>query len=134
MPALDDPIAFSLGPIDVRWYALFILLGIACGLALSYWLAGKRGYDPGFLLDLSPWLVLRMPRTSWMRPGDVGAIYLIAYGVGRFAIERMRTDSLYIGSLPAAYWLSMLMIGGGVILMVLTRTMFRSNEPVSEIA
>lgn len=270
MPTLHDPIAFSLGPLEIRWYALFILCGILGAVALSYWLAAKRGLDPEYIFDMAPWvvflgiagarlyyvalewrhfqgdplaalnirsgglsihgsiivgliviwvlcrrsrqpfftwidiivpgvalgqaigrwgnwanqeafgkpadlpwavtidpdrrpagyeqsatfhptflyesifnlgnaallswLVLRMPRTSWMRPGDVGAIYLIAYGVGRFAIERMRTDSLYIGSLPAAYWLSMLMIGGGVILMVLTRTMFRTNEPVSEIA
>ncbi len=57
MPTLNDPIAISLGPIDVRWYALFILLGIAGGLALSYRLAAERGLDPGYLLDLAPWLV-----------------------------------------------------------------------------
>ncbi|MBA3274877.1 MAG: prolipoprotein diacylglyceryl transferase, partial [Chloroflexia bacterium] len=31
MPVLNDPIAISLGPIDIRWYALFILTGIAAG-------------------------------------------------------------------------------------------------------
>ena len=48
------------------------------------------------------WLVLRGPRLAWFRNGDVAAVYLIAYGIARFIIERMRTDSLYIGPLPAA--------------------------------
>jgi phosphatidylglycerol---prolipoprotein diacylglyceryl transferase len=269
MPVLDDPIAISFGPIDVRWYALFILLGIGCGLALSYRLAAERGLDPGFLLDLAPWLVflsiagarlyfvlleweyfqdhlrqainirsgglsihggiivgvivivvfcrifrqptltwmdiivpglalgqsigrwgnwanqeafgkstdlpwavtidparrptgyeqfatfhptflyesvfnlvnavvlswlvLRQPRIGWMRAGDIAAFYLIAYGVARFVIERMRTDSLYIGPLPAALWLSGAMIGGGILLLVLSRTVFH-KESIVEIA
>lgn len=260
MPQLHDPVAISLGPIDIRWYALFILGGIAAAIGLSYWLAARRGLDPGFLLDIAPWvivlsvvgartyyvilewdhfrhdlgaainirtgglsihgalivgivvvlvlcrmagqstltwldliapgaalgqaigrwgnwanqeafgkptdlpwavtidphrrpagyeefstfhptflyesvfnlvnavflswLVLRGPRSTWFRPGDVAATYLVTYGFARFAIERMRTDSLYIGPLPAAYWLSIAMIGGGILLFMLNRTLF----------
>ena len=43
-------------------------------------------------------------------------IYLILYGVVRFFIERIRTDSLYIGPLPAAYWLSFALIIAGTAL------------------
>jgi phosphatidylglycerol:prolipoprotein diacylglycerol transferase len=264
MPQLTDPVAISLGPLDVRWYALFILLGIVSAISLSYWLAGQRGLDGGFLLDIAPWvvflsiagarfyyvmlewdrfkddllgalnlrggglsihgaiivgiitlvvlcriydqparlwmdlivpgvalgqaigrwgnwanqeafgkptdlpwavtidpvhrpagyeqnatfhptflyeslfnvvnaavlswLVLRGPRLGWLRSGDVAALYLIAYGVARFIIEQMRTDSLYIGPLPAALWLSMAMIGGGIALMVMSRTIFTDDE------
>jgi phosphatidylglycerol:prolipoprotein diacylglycerol transferase len=265
MPTLNDPIAISLGPIDLRWYALFILVGIGSAIGLSYWLAAKRGLDPGFLLDLAPWvvflgiagarvyfvllewdyfqdrlteainirsgglsihgaivagvivivvfcriagqssltwmdvivpgvalgqaigrwgnwanqeafgkptdlpwavtidperrpdgytqfatfhptflyesifnlanaivlswLVLRAPVTARLRAGDVTALYLIAYGVARFIIERMRTDSLHLGALPAAYWLSLALITGGVLLMALNRTVFRRDDP-----
>lgn len=265
MPVLNDPIAISLGPIDIRWYAVFILAGIAAGLGLSYWLAGQRGLDGDVLLDLAPWLVflgiagarlyfvllewdyfqdhlleavnirtgglsihggivigivvivaycrlvgqspltwmdiivpglalgqafgrwgnwanqeafgkptewpwavtidpnrrpdgfeqqatfhptflyeslfnlvnavvlawlvLRAPRLSWMRTGDIAAFYLIAYGVARFIIEQMRTDSLYIGPLPAALWLSGALIGGGVLLLALNRSVFQADEP-----
>ncbi len=80
------------------------------------------------------WLVLRQPRIAWMRAGDIAAFYLIAYGVARFVIERMRTDSLYIGPLPAALWLSGAMIGGGVLLLVLSRTVFQEDESAVEIA
>lgn len=254
MPTLHDPVAFSLGPIDIRWYAIFILSGIVGGVILSSWLAKSRGLDPDFVLDIAPWvvvfaiigarlywvmlewdrfsddplgainirsggmtihgavvggaialwvlcrifrqpfltwldilapalalgqalgrwgnwanqeafgtptdlpwavtidparrpagyeqyatfqptflyesilnllnaivlswLVLRGPRLRWFRTGDVIAIYLIVYGVVRFFLERIRTDSLYIGPLPAAYWLSfaLIIVGAGLLL------------------
>jgi phosphatidylglycerol:prolipoprotein diacylglycerol transferase len=257
MPTLHDPVAVSLGPLDIRWYALFILSGIFAAIGLSSWLAAQRGLESGFLLDIAPWvvflsiggarlyyvllewdsfrgrpldainfrggglsihgaiivgilvlvvlcrsfgqptltwmdlivpgvalgqaigrwgnwanqeafgkptdlpwavtidpsrrpdgyeafatfhptflyesvfnlvnaaaltaLVLRQPRLRWMQPGDVTGMYLIGYGVARLAIERMRTDSLYIGPLPAALWLSMALILGGLGLMIATR-------------
>ncbi len=260
MPTLDDPVAFSFGPVEVRWYALFILAGIAAAIVLIRWLAARRGLDPEFVLDMAPWvvfiaiagarlyyvllktdyytanpadavnlrlggltihgaliagiitvyvfcrlrgerfltwidllvpgvalgqaigrwgnwanqeafgtpidlpwavtidparrpagyegfstfhptflyeslfnlanaivlswLVLRLPRTSWLRAGDVAWIYFIFYGVARFVIERIRTDSLYIGPLPAAYWLSFALIGFGAAMLLLRRTIW----------
>ena len=260
MPTLDDPVAFSFGPVEVRWYALFILAGIAAAIVLIRWLAAQRGLDPEFVLDMAPWVVflsiagarlyyvllkadfyldnpadafnirlggltihgaliagiatvyvfcrlrgerflvwidllvpgvalgqaigrwgnwanqeafgtptdlpwavtidparrpagyedqatfhptflyeslfnlanavvlswlaLRLPRTAWLRPGDVAWIYFVLYGVARLLIERIRTDSLYIGPLPAAYWLSFALIGLGVAMLVLRRTVW----------
>ena len=264
MPTLHNPIAFSLGPLDVRWYALFILSGMIFGIGLSYWLAGRRGLDPDFLLDMAPWivligiagarlyyvllkpdfyidhpmeainvrlggltihgaivagvatmiilcrmhgepffrwadvmvpglalgqalgrwgnwanqeafgtpttvpwavhidpsrrppgfeqfatfhptflyesifnlvnaivlawLVLHMPKLRWLRAGDVAWIYLIAYGLVRFIIESDRTDSLYIGPLPAAYWFSFALIGAGIVMIVMRRTVLTFPE------
>lgn len=266
MPTLGDPSAFSLGPIDVRWYALFILAGILSAIGLSTWLAGRRGLDADFLLDIAPWvvflsiagarlyyvllewdtfrndpgaalnirsgglsihgalivgvitvvvfcrrhrqpfftwadvilpglalgqaigrwgnwanqeafgtptdlpwavtidpsrrpegyeqvstfhpaflyesilnllnaallswLVLRLPSIRTLRNGDVAALYLINYGIIRLLIERIRTDSLYIGPLPAAYWLSFLLIGGGIAFLVIARG--TATEPLAE--
>ena len=74
------------------------------------------------LLDLAIaaaliWIVLHVGRLAWYRPGDALAVYCVLYGVGRFLIERDRTDSLYIGPLPAAYWLSgaLICIGGAML-------------------
>lgn len=258
MPTLGDPIAFSLGPIDMRWYALFILTGILAAIALGRWLARRRGLDADFLLDIAPWvvflsiagarlyyvllewdffidhpvrafniragglsihgavivgvvtvivlcrwyrqpfftwadvivpglalgqaigrwgnwanqeafgtpttlpwavtidparrpdgyerfatfhptflyesvldlvnalalswLVLRLPLLRTMRDGDILALYLINYGIIRLLIERIRTDSLYVGPLPAAYWLSFLLIGAGLAVFVIVRS------------
>jgi phosphatidylglycerol---prolipoprotein diacylglyceryl transferase len=60
------------------------------------------------------------------------ATYMVTYGVARFVIERMRTDSLYIGPLPAALWLSMAMVAGGGILFILNRTVFDEGATVPE--
>lgn len=258
MPTLHDPVAISFGPFDVRWYALFILVGIVAGISLSSFLARYRGLNSDVLLDLTPWvvilgivgartyyvllewsqfkhdfggalnirsgglsihggmvaglivtialcrrwqqpvlswldvivpglaigqgfgrwgnwanqeafgrpttvpwavsidpdrrpagyeafstfhptflyesafnvanaivlswLIIRRPRMSWMRQGDVAAFYLMSYGVARFIIERMRTDSLYIGPLPAALWFSIVLVGGGAGLLALNRS------------
>ena len=257
MPVLDDPIAFSLGPLDVRWYALFILTGIFLAMGLCSWLAERRGLDGEFVLDLAPilvisalvgarvyyillrwdyyldhpgeainvrlggltihggiiagvlaawwytrrhkqpfltwtdiiapglalgqalgrwgnwanqeafgtpsdlpwameiapenrpaeyidvatfhptflyesifnlvnavflsWLVLQVPKRGYLRAGDVTGVYLILYGVVRFFIEGIRTDSLMIGPWPAAYWLSIALVLAGTALIVGTR-------------
>ena len=267
MPVLNDPTAFSLGPLDVRWYALFILTGIFVAIGLSSWLAGQRGLDPDFLLDMAPivvisalvgarvyyillrwdyfldhpgeafnvrlggmtihgglvagvlalwwytrrhnqplltwadvvapglaigqaigrwgnwanqeafgtptdlpwavtidpenrpaeyadvatfhpaflyeslfnlvnavvlsWLVLQVPKRGWMRSGDVTGFYLIAYGIARLLIERIRTDSLTIGPWPAAYWLSLGLIIAGLATMVGVRRWSRETGTVA---
>ncbi|MBL0458304.1 prolipoprotein diacylglyceryl transferase [Aeromonas enteropelogenes] len=38
-----DPVAFSLGPLSVRWYGLMYLFGFA----FAMWLAGRRAAKPG---------------------------------------------------------------------------------------
>ncbi|MBA2277508.1 MAG: prolipoprotein diacylglyceryl transferase [Chloroflexia bacterium] len=260
MPTLNDPVAITLGPFEVRWYAVFILGGIAAAILLIRWLAARRGLAPEFVLDMAPWVVfaaiagarlyytllqadhyaahpldainlrlgglsihgalvagtltvylycrmrgqrfltwidllvpgvalgqaigrwgnwanqeafgtptdlswavtidpsrrpaeyesiatfhptflyesifnlanavvltwlaLRLPRTSWLRTGDVAWLYFITYGVARLLIERIRTDSLTIGPLPAAYWLSFALIGAGAAMLILRRTIW----------
>lgn len=257
MPSPPDPIAFSLFGLDIRWYALFFLVGIVAGLTLARALAARLGLDPDWTLDVAPWIVLvsilgarlyyvalrfdyfasrpleilnirqgglsfhgslvagtitfsilcwkhnqpffawtdaaipgvalaqaigrwgnwanqeafglpttlpwglwiapdrrppeflaferfhptflyeslfnlanavllswlalRIAHSSRLRHGDVFALYLVTYGVARFLIERLRTDSLYIGPLPAAFWLSWLLILGGVLFFAFLR-------------
>jgi len=257
LPSLDDPVAFSLLGVSVRWYAIFILAGIAAAIWLIRELARRRRFDPEFVLDIAPWIVfgaiagarlyyvllrwdyyrdnpdqvvnlrlggltihgaivagvalvlwfcrrrgfsflawadlmvaglalgqaigrwgnwanqeafgtpsdlpwavaidtsrrpaayldqstfhptflyeslfnlanaallsylaLRIPGDRALRAGDGLATYLILYGAARFLIERIRTDSLTIGPLPAAYWLSFALIAAGTLLLVANR-------------
>lgn len=258
MPTLHDPVAISLGPIEVRWYALFIVLGIVLATWLAMWIANQRGLNGEALLDAAPiivlaaivgarlyyvvlewdrfshdlwgainvrgggltihgailggglaaWLLLRNQKGSiwqwfdcivpalalgqaigrwgnwanqeafgtpttlpwavsidpsrrpdgyeqfstfhptflyesmlnlllctaltllvvhqekfrWFRPGVAFGIYFLTYGLVRLMLERIRTDSLYIGPLPAAYWLSFAMIAIGLFVLVLRRS------------
>lgn len=255
MPTLTDPVAFALGPVSVRWYALFIVVGIVLAVWLAVWLANQRGLDGEVLLDIAPvvvlaaivgarlyyvllewdrfrhdligainirgggltihgaiiagtlvaWLLLRrregsiwqwfdcmvpalalgqaigrwgnwanqeafgtptnlpwavtidpsrrpagyeefatfhptflyesilsllictglvllvlhQEKFSWYRAGIAFGIYLFAYGVIRLILESIRTDSLYIGPLPAAYWLSYALIIAGAGFVIL---------------
>jgi phosphatidylglycerol---prolipoprotein diacylglyceryl transferase len=73
------------------------------------------------------WLIVRFSGKEWLRAGDVLAIYLIAYGVIRWPLEWLRTDSLFIGPAPAAYWLSGALIMSGIVLMILNRTVFTGS-------
>jgi phosphatidylglycerol:prolipoprotein diacylglycerol transferase len=250
LPSPSDPIALSLGPIDLRWYAIFVLSGIIAGTALAIWIAKKRGQNEAFLMDAAPivvliavlgarlyyialewrffadhpdrivgvqlrgltihgaliggiacfwWLcrrrgepfllwadaiicgvpigqaigrwgnwanqeafgrpsdqpwaveinaanrpdryadaetfhptflyesvcalaiaailvltVARWSHRSWWRDGYALALYLILYGGVRWVVESVRTDSLYIGPWPAAYWLSAALITAGL--------------------
>ncbi|MGC4192983.1 MAG: prolipoprotein diacylglyceryl transferase [Thermomicrobiales bacterium] len=268
MPSPSSPVAITIGPLDIRWYAIFILLGMVCGIGLAAWLAKRRDLDPDFLLDMVPWivivgligarayyvllkfhfymqhpeeafnvrlggmtihgaivagvtttvvyclrreqpvfrwfdvmvpglalgqaigrwgnwanqeafgtpstlpwavridpahrppryeqfatfhptflyeslfdvanavvlgwLVLRAPKLRWLRPGDVAWIYLIAYGIARYIIERIRTDSLYIGPLPAAFWFSFALVGAGVLMLIVRRTILTADPAWTE--
>ena len=63
--------------------------------------------------------VLRLRARPWYRDGMAIGLYLILYGLARLPIERLRTDSLYIGSYPAAYWLSGALILAGASLIII---------------
>lgn len=254
MPSPSDPVAIALGPLEIRWYAVFIVTGIVLAVLLSSWLTRKRGEDPEIILDMTTWVVLgaivgarlyyvilqwdrflddpmwaldfrsggltihgaiiagaliiwlyarrigdtpwfwmdvivpgvalgqaigrwgnwanqeafgtpstlpwavqidparrpegyeafatfhptflyesifnllfamaltwlvvKGPRFSWFRTGFVTGTYLIGYGLVRLPLESIRTDSLYIGPWPAAYWLSFALIAAGVTVLV----------------
>jgi phosphatidylglycerol:prolipoprotein diacylglycerol transferase len=55
---LPQPIILTLGPISLRWYGLFLVLGISAGILISLkisdWYKIKRDY----ILDLAIWLII----------------------------------------------------------------------------
>ncbi|MGI2329394.1 prolipoprotein diacylglyceryl transferase [Planococcus sp. YIM B11945] len=52
-----DPVAFSLGPIKVRWYGVIIAAGILLAFLVGQREMVKRGLHPEFLTDLLIWAV-----------------------------------------------------------------------------
>ena len=50
--------------------------------------------------------------------GQIFAGYLISYGVGRFFIEGLRTDSLYIGGIRVSQLVAVLCVVAGAVLMI----------------
>ncbi|WP_082233393.1 prolipoprotein diacylglyceryl transferase [Halobacillus massiliensis] len=91
-------------------------------------------YHPTFLYE-SLWsmlgfillLVLRYKVNP--RRGEIFLSYLIWYSVGRFFVEGLRTDSLYLfGDIRTAQFISILLIAGAVIAMIYRRKAGLANK------
>lgn len=80
-------------------------------------------YHPTFLYE-SLWCVigfmimLFVRRRSFWKVGQTTGLYFIWYGIGRFFIEGMRTDSLMLGNLRMAQLISIVMIIAGIVIMI----------------
>ena len=80
-------------------------------------------FQPTFLYE-SLWCLigfialLIIRRNKYIKVGQPTGIYLIWYGIGRFLIESLRTDSLMLLGLKQAQLVSVLMIIIGVILII----------------
>lgn len=70
----------------------------------------------GFVLVMS----LRH-RPKLFRQGEVTFFYLMWYGLGRFVIEGMRTDSLMLAGLRVSQWLSVALVLAGISLLIYRR-------------
>lgn len=85
----------------------------------------KWGVHPTFLyeslLDFAIFLFLLYYRKKKKAEGEVLFLYLILYGAGRFAIEGMRTDSLYLGSFRVSQLLSAILVVVFTALFILRR-------------
>lgn len=51
--------------------------------------------------------------------GEIGALYLVWYGIGRFFIEYFRTDSLMLGDIKVSMLLSGLLVAIGIIFFII---------------
>lgn len=83
-------------------------------------------YHPTFLYEsilclIGFILVLLIRRKRYLKIGRLTAFYLIWYGISRFFIESLRTDSLMFNNLKVAQVVSICMIIAGVILFIVSR-------------
>ena len=82
-------------------------------------------YEPTFLYE-SIWcligfiILLIIKAIKKNRIGQLSSVYLIWYGIGRFIIEGMRTDSLMLGDMRMAQLISIGMIVLGVVFFVIS--------------
>ena len=79
---------------------------------LAVWIPSENAWHAATFFYESAWNLLGFSalwklRTAQHEKGNVFAWYLLIYGAGRFVIEQLRTDSLYIGHLRASQWLSL---------------------------
>ena len=81
-------------------------------------------YEPTFYYE-SLWnllgflIVIVLRRRKYNKIGNVTAFYLMWYGIGRFFIEAMRTDSLMLGGFKVAQIVSIAMFVTGLIMNIM---------------
>lgn len=81
---------------------------------------GGTYYQPTFFYE-SIWCLLGfiiliiLRRKKNIKVGFLTASYMIWYGLGRFFIEGLRTDSLMFGGIKMAQFVSFLMVIGGIL-------------------
>lgn len=82
-------------------------------------------YTPTFLYE-SIWcligfiVILIVRRLKITKVGQPFALYLMWYGLGRFVIESMRTDSLMLGGFKIAQIVSVIMVLVGLLIIMIT--------------
>lgn len=86
---------------------------------------GKRVH-PTFLyesiIDVSIFLLLYFYFDKKKKfDGQITALYLIFYGLGRFFVEGMRTDSLYLGPIRISQLVSLVLVACGVVYFIIKR-------------
>ncbi len=87
---------------------------------------GGNYYHPTFLYEsilclIGFFVLIGIRGLKNTKLGNTTAMYLIWYGVIRFFIESMRTDSLMLGSLKMAQIFSIFMITAGIIMFIITK-------------
>ena len=74
------------------------------------------------LRDLAVFLLLLyIFKKCRYKTGDLAACYLVGYSLGRFFIEQLRTDSLMMGPIRVAVFVSFIGILAGIVLFYLNR-------------
>lgn len=78
--------------------------------------------------DFGVFILLMWYRKKARYDGNVIAMYFISYGVGRFFVEGLRTDSLYVlPGIRISQVLSLVFIAGGLIYILFRRKKGREN-------
>lgn len=70
------------------------------------------------IITIVLWIIYRSDK---YKTGTVTSLYLIFYGIIRFFIEGIRTDSLYLGSFRVAQLISILFILIGITLLMISK-------------
>lgn len=134
-------LGFLIGQGIGRWGNFFNQEAYGCNTDLPWGMTGSKisagenlgtvtieGYDPSlpvhptFLYE-SLWCLLGfvllhiISKKFYKFKGQLFAMYIIWYGAGRFWIESLRTDSLYLGTMRVSQLVAVLSVLGGIILL-----------------
>ena len=96
---------------------------------IGEWHQATYFYESMWDFGVFIWLLFYSRKAKY--DGNVIAMYFITYGIGRFFIEGLRTDSLWVGPFRISQLLSVVFIIGGVIYILVRRKM-KKADPIYE--
>ena len=120
---------------NMRMYNQSYYYGVVDGVQKWSTYTGENFFHPTFLYEsllnfigLILYFILR--RTKIIRSGYFAGLYLIWYGIVRFFIEFIRTDSLYVGNtgIKSAQLTSIVMVVIGILLILYLRFIYKSER------
>lgn len=94
-------------------------------------------YHPTFLYE-SLWcligfiLLLIIRKMKYLKNGQLTGFYMIWYGVGRYFIEGLRTDSLMLGNFKMAQIISVAMAAIGLVIVIVKGRGFKLDNRYNE--
>lgn len=96
---------------------------------------GGHYYHPTFLYEsvfciIGFFVLFGFRSLKKAKLGNTTALYLIWYGVLRFFVESLRTDSLMLGSLKMAQVISIIMIVVGIVMFITTKIKCKPYDDV----
>lgn len=99
---------------------------------------GGYYYHPTFLYEsifsiIGFILLISLRKIKKLKLGNLTAIYMIWYGIVRFFIESLRTDSLMFGDLKMAQMVSIIMVVGGIIMLIITSLKCKNYSDVGAV-
>ena len=89
-------------------------------------------HQPTFLYE-SIWcflgfmILMLLHKNKKLKLGTLTSFYLVWYGIERFFVESLRTDSLMLGSFKIAQIVSLVFVIAGIILCVLSLKKWKKN-------
>ena len=158
LPTLDlASMGFLIGQAVGRWGNFFNQEAFGCNTTLPWGMSGGKiqqyllnhqaslaaqGMDinpympvhPCFLYE-SIWcaigfLLLHLYHKHRKFDGEVFCMYVLWYGIGRFFIEGLRTDSLYIGSVRASQMLALISAIAALVIIIAMRIRVKKKGTV----
>ncbi|MDY6911609.1 MAG: prolipoprotein diacylglyceryl transferase [Chloroflexota bacterium] len=76
--------AFQLGPIEVRWYSILIVIGVMAGVFLATIEARRRGENPEHILSVAA--IAGVPTARWI----CGVLIILSIGGVAYRRYRLR--------------------------------------------
>lgn len=99
---------------------------------------GGTYYHPTFLYE-SLWcligfvILLFVRRLKYIKIGQITGTYFIWYGIGRFIIESLRTDSLMLGNIKIAQLVSVGLVIIGIIIIIIKGKGFKLDSQYNQV-